>query len=165
MTTTTGVRERTYAWNDPAELAAAAARTDGLDLLNRIGAGELPIPPAAATTGIRPVEVGDGFAVFDLDPAEWQYNPMGTVHGGILSTLADTALGCAVHTTLSAGTGYTTLDLTMKFTRAVTVDSGTVRCEAHVVSRGRRTATAEARVTDAAGRVVAHGVTTCILLA
>ncbi len=158
------VRERTYSWRDPRELAVAAMQLDGLDFLRRIGAGEYGIPPAAATTGISPVEVGEGYAVFTFEPEEWHYNPMGSVHGGIISTLADTALGCAVHTTLSAGTGYTSLDLTVKFTRQVTVDSGTVRCEAKVVSRGRRTATAEAKVLDGRGRVVAHAVTTCMLL-
>jgi len=157
-------RERTYAWADPRELAEAARRLDGLDFLRRIGSGDLPAAPAAATTGIVPVEVGDGYAIFEFEPAEWHYNPIGSVHGGMISTLADTALGCAVHTTLSAGTAYTSLDLTVKFTRAVTADSGRVRCEARVLSRGRRTATAEAHITDGRGRVVAHAVTTCLLM-
>ena len=110
------------------------------------------------------MEIGDGWARFELEPAEWHYNALGTVHGGILSTLADTALGCAVHTKLPAGTGYTSLDLTIKFTRAATVDSGLLTCEGTVVTIGRRTATAEARITDGSGRVIAHAVTTCLLI-
>jgi uncharacterized protein (TIGR00369 family) len=86
------------------------------------------------------------------------------VHGGILATLADSALGCAVHTKLSAGTAYTSLDLTIKFTRAATLDSGLLTCEGRVVSIGRRAATAEAQITDQAGRVIGHAVTTCLLM-
>lgn len=158
-------RERGYTWSDPRLLARAAAGMDGIEFLKRIGTGDLPPPPAGQTVGIEPVEVGDGWARFELEPAEWHYNVLGTVHGGILSTLADTALGCAVHTKLPAGTGYTSLDLTMKFTRAATVDSGVLTCEGTVVTIGRRTATAEARITDGSGRVIAHAVTTCLLIA
>ncbi len=157
-------RERSYTWGDPARIAAAARTMTGLELLEAIGRGELPVPPALATTGVVPREVGDGFAVFTLEPAEWQYNPLGSVHGGVLSTLADTALGCAVHTRLPVGVSYTSLDLVLKFTRAATLDSGVLTCTGTVVSLGRRTATAEARIVDAAGRVVAHAVTTCLLV-
>lgn len=117
--------------------------------------GKFPPPPINQTLGLALVEVGDGRAVFELTPAEWHHNPIGSVHGGILATLADSALGCAVHTKLSAGTGYTSLDLTIKFTRAATLDSGTLTCEGHVVTIGRRRATAEAQITDKSGRVMA----------
>lgn len=157
-------RERTYGWDDPAILAAEVGKRSGREFLDAIGTGELPVPPASATTGIVPQEIGDGTAVFALEPAEWHYNPLGSVHGGILSTLADTALGCAVHSRLPAGVGYTSLDLVVKFTRAATVDSGVLTCEGRVITMGRRTATAEARITDASGRVIAHAVTTCLIL-
>lgn len=157
-------RERAYAWEDPIALAAAARVSTGLDFLTRIGNGELPIPPVSATTGIMPIEVGDGWAIFQLEPGEWHYNPIGSVHGGILSTLADSALGCAVHTKLPAGTGYTSLDLTIKFTRAATIDSGLLTCEGRVVTIGRRTATAEATITDSNDKLIAHAVATCMLL-
>lgn len=156
-------RERTYTWSDPIALAEAAATEAGLDFLNKIGAGELPPAPVGATTGIEPVEVGDGWATFQLKPQEWHYNPIGSVHGGILSTLADTALGCAVHSTLAAGDRYTSLDLTVKFARAATVDGGLLVCTGRVVAIGRRTATAEARIVDRADRVIAHAVTTCLI--
>ena len=164
MTTMPQHRKRSYTWSDPIALADAAAGTSGLDFLRRIGRGELPPAPVGATTGIEPVEVGDGWATFALQPQEWHYNPLGSVHGGILSTLADTSLGCAVHTKLPAGAGYTSLDLTVKFARAATVAGGLLTCTGRVVTIGRRTATAEARIVDAADRVIAHAVTTCLIM-
>lgn len=158
------VRERSYTWADPAVLAAAAQRMDGLDFFAELGGGDFPPPPINATLGMALVEVGDGRAVFELQPEEWHYNPIGSVHGGILATLADSALGCAVHTKLSAGTAYTSLDLTIKFTRAATLDSGLLTCEGRVVSIGRRTATAEAQITDQTGRVIGHAVATCLIM-
>ncbi len=155
---------RTYSWEDPVALAAASRTLSGLDFLTAIAEGRLPAPPVMATTGIRAVEFGDGYAAFELDPAPWQYNPIGSVHGGILATLADSALGCAVHTKLPVGTGYTSLDLSIRFSRAVTSDSGPIRAEGHVVTIGRRTATAEARVLDQTGRVMGHATTSCIIL-
>lgn len=158
------IRERTYTWEDPKAFVDAAAQLSGLEFLHRIGRGDLPPAPAGATTGIVPVAVGDGWAEFEMRPAEWHFNPIGSVHGGMLAGLADSALGCAVHSKLPAGTGYTSLDLTIKFTRAATLESGVLRCRAEVVSIGRRTATAEARVLDGRGRVVAHAVATCLLI-
>ncbi len=157
-------RERTYTWEDPKVFVDAARELPGREFLEQIGRGELPEVPAGATTGIVPVEVGDGWAEFEMEPAEWHFNPIGSVHGGMLAGLADSALGCAVHSKLPAGTGYTSLDLTIKFTRAANLDSGTLRCRADVVTFGRRTATAEARVVDSHGRVVATAVATCLLL-
>ncbi len=101
--------------------------------------------------------------VVHTSPQEFHYNPLGTVHGGVLATILDTATGCAVHSVLPAGVGYTSLDLTTKFLRPVTVASGELRCEGTVISRGRTTALAEARMTDGAGRLVAHAVSTCLL--
>ena len=98
-----------------------------------------------------------------MEPREFHYNPLGTVHGGMLATLLDTAAGCAVHTTLPAGVGYTSMDLSVKYLRPVTVASGTLRCVGTVLQRGRRTALAEARLTDAADRLVAHATSTCLL--
>lgn len=157
-------RERTYTWEDPTALAGAGHDLSGREFLERIGRGELPAAPAAATTGVVPVEVGDGVAVFSLEPQEWHYNPLGSVHGGILSTLADSALGCAVHTRLPAGTGYTSLDLTIKFTRPANLASGVLTCTGTVVAMGRRTATAEARIVDEAGRTIAQAISTCLLM-
>jgi uncharacterized protein (TIGR00369 family) len=96
-------------------------------------------------------------------PGHRHYNPIGSVHGGVLATLLDTAAACSVHSTLAAGERYTSLDLNVKFLRAVTVDSGRLRCEGSVLQRGRRTALAEARLYDARRRLVAHATSTCMI--
>ncbi|MDO9063201.1 MAG: PaaI family thioesterase [Microbacterium sp.] len=157
--------ERTYSWEDPAVLAVASREMSGLDFLTALAEGRLPPLPALATAGITAREFSDGYALFTLEPAPYQYNSIGSIHGGILSTLADSAVGCAVQTKLPAGTGYTSLDLQIRFTRAVTIESGPLRCEGRVVSFGRRAATADARITDMTGRVMAHASSTCIILA
>jgi len=133
--------------------------------MRRLIAGELPAPPIAATLGFRLAEVGEGRAVFVGEPALWQYNPIGSVHGGVLATLLDSATGCAVHTRLAGGMAYTSLDLSVKFLRRVTADSGTLTCTGEVVTMGRRTALAEARLVDAGGRLLAHGTSSCLLFA
>lgn len=105
----------------------------------------------------------EGSVTLELEPQEFHYNPLGTVHGGVISTLLDTAAACSVHSTLPAGVGYTSMDLNVKFLRAVTVDSGRLTCTGTVLQRGRRTALAEARLTDAAGRLIAHATSSCLL--
>ncbi len=154
---------RSYVWADPSVTAAAVATTNGLDILRGILNGTLPRPPVLDTLGIDPVEVEEGRIVFELVPREWHYNPIGSVHGGVISTLVDSALGCAVHSRLPAGVGYTSLEIKVNFVRAVTVETGVIRCEGTVLSLGRRAATAEARVTSAAGKLLAHATTTCMI--
>ena len=156
-------RRRTYSWSDPAELAAAAGDRDGLHFLLDIGSGRLPVPPIMATLGVTAIEAEHGRIVFALTPAEWHYNPIGSVHGGVIATLLDSAAGCAVHSTLPAGTGYTSLDLAVKFLRPVSVRSGPLRCEGVLLHAGARTALAEARLTNGAGRLLAHATSTCLL--
>ncbi|MCR9267807.1 MAG: PaaI family thioesterase [Alphaproteobacteria bacterium] len=155
---------RTYSWTDPAPLAEAARELDGLTLLTKVMAGELPAPSIAATMGFRLVEVADGRAVFDGEWQEFLVNPAGTLHGGWYGTILDSAMGCAVHTTLPAGTSYTTLEYKVQITRGAGRGSGVLRAEGQVIHRGRRTATAEAKLLDAAGKVYAHATTTCIIL-
>jgi uncharacterized protein (TIGR00369 family) len=157
-------RSRTYTWADPLQLAVAAADRDGLQFMDDIAAGLLPAPPIMETLAVHAVEAERGRVVFALDPAEWHYNPIGSVHGGVLATLLDSAAGCAVHSTLPAGVGYTSLDLVVKFLRPVSLRSGTLRCEGVVLAAGSRTALAEARITDAAGRLLAHATSTCMIL-
>jgi uncharacterized protein (TIGR00369 family) len=143
---------------------AAAVELSGLEYLRAMTRGELPPPPMAETMRAVAVEVDEGRVVFEGTPGEEHYNATGVVHGGWAATLLDSALGCAVHTTLAAGEAYTSLSLEVKFVRAITRDTGPVRCVAEVLHRGRRQATAEARVTDSAGRLLAHGSSTCMLL-
>jgi uncharacterized protein (TIGR00369 family) len=125
---------------------------------------EIPHAPIAELVGMDLVELGDGRATFALDPAERHYNPLGTVHGGIAATLLDSAMGCAVHTTLNDGERYTTLELKVNFVRAITEATGRVVAEGSVIHRGGRVATAEARLTDEDGRLLAHGTSTCLML-
>jgi uncharacterized protein (TIGR00369 family) len=156
-------RSRTFSWSDPTANAAHVGRRGGLELLQAMIAGELAAPPVMHLMDMARMEAAEGWVAVELTPQEFHYNPLGTVHGGVISTLLDTAAACAVHTTLPAGVGYTSLDLNAKFLRAVTVGSGTLRCEGTVLQRGRRTALAEARLTDAAGRLVAHATSSCLL--
>ncbi|MET7368811.1 PaaI family thioesterase [Streptomyces sp. NPDC005566] len=156
-------RSRTYEWQDPAVTAAAVGRGTGLEFLRDIAAGRLPGPPVGATVDFNLDEVEHGRAVFSLLPGEEHYNPIGSVHGGIFATLLDSAAGCAVQSTLPRGTGYTSLDLTVKFLRPVTVGTGRVRAVGRVVSSGRRTALAEAQLLDAGDRLLAHATSSCLL--
>lgn len=159
-------RERTLVWQDPVPTAAAGATMSGLEYVQAIIDGEMPPPPIAVVMRMRPVELSDGRAVFEGEPGEEHYNPIGVVHGGYAATILDSALGCAVHTTLPAGVGYTSLGLEAKYVRPITRDTGRVVCEANVVYRGRRQATAEATLTAVdSGKVLAHGTSTCMVLA
>jgi uncharacterized protein (TIGR00369 family) len=158
-------RERLVTWQDPVPTAAAGARLSGLEYIRAVADGELPPPPIAVLMRMTPVSFEEGRAVFEGAPAEEHYNPIGVVHGGYASTLLDSALGCAVHTTLPAGVAYTTQTLEVKFVRAITRETGTVRAEAEVVHRGRRQATAQARLVQAStGKLLAHATTTCLIL-
>lgn len=158
-------RTRTLVWQDPVATAAAGATMSGIGYMRAIVAGEMPPPPIAVTMRMRPVEVGEGRIVFEGEPGEEHYNPIGVVHGGYASTLLDSALGSAVHTTLPAGIAYTSLGLEAKFVRPITRDTGLVVCTAEVVHRGRRQATSEARlVASRSGKLLAHGSSTCMIL-
>jgi uncharacterized protein (TIGR00369 family) len=156
-------RSRTFSWTDPTANLALLAGRSGLELLVAMAAGELPPPPVMHMLGIDGFEVAEGSVTVMLTPQEFHYNPLGTVHGGVLATLLDTAAGCSVHSVLPAGTGYTSLDLTTKFLKPVTLASGPLRCTGAVLSRGRRTALGEARLTDEAGRLLAHATSSCLL--
>ena len=156
-------RERKYTWSDPSITAQALGTASGMEILQGIMAGEFPRAPIADTLQMRLVEVELGRVVFEMTAQEWHYNPIGSVHGGVISTLVDSALGCAVHSQLPAGMGYTSLEIKVNFVRPVTIATGTIRCEGTLLSLGRRAATAEARVTTDAGKLLAHATTTCLL--
>lgn len=154
---------RTFTWTTPGQvdLEALMAMT-GLEQLQAMGDGRMPHPPIMDTLGVADLRPEPGRVVVEMAAAEFHYNPLGTVHGGVISTLLDTAAACAVHTTLAVGELYTSVDLTVKFLRPVTVDSGLLTCEGTVIQRGRRTALAQAQLTDAAGKLVAHATSTCL---
>jgi uncharacterized protein (TIGR00369 family) len=162
----TGTRSRTFSWQDPAATAAQGMKLSGLDYITAIVSGALPPPPIAELLGFEIVEAERGCAVFALRPAEWMYNPIGMVHGGIAATILDSCMGCAVHTTLPAGVGYTTTDLQVRYIRAMGEATGRVLAEGRVVHRGRRTATAEGRVfVESDEKLIAHGSTGCVIFA
>ena len=148
---------------DPREIAAHGIQLSGIEYINAIFAGELPAPPISELMGFRGVFAEPGRAVFEMEPGPQHYNPIGSVHGGVALTLLDSAMGCAVHTLLDAGVGYTTLELKTNFVRPMTADTGLVRCEGVVIHQGSRIATAEGKLTDAAGKLLAHGTTTCLI--
>jgi uncharacterized protein (TIGR00369 family) len=160
-----GARRRTVRWDDPSQSIEAVGWLDGLSFLEAIRDGRLPAAPVSQLMGFALTEVDAGRAVFECEPSESHYNPAGSVHGGVISTLLDSALSCAVHTTLPAGTGYTTAELKVNFVRPVVAGSGRLRSEGRVIHAGSRLATAEARLTDASGRLYAHAVGTCLILA
>jgi len=156
-------RTRTITWDDPHALANAAAGLSGLQYLHKIVAGELPPPPIGLLLDFRIAEITEGSAVFLVTPAEFHYNPIGVVHGGVAATLLDSAMGCAVHSTLPAGASYTTLEIKVNYVRAMSAETGEVRCEAKTIHVGGRTATAEGKIVDERGKLYAHGTTTCII--
>jgi uncharacterized protein (TIGR00369 family) len=142
-----------------------AAGMSGKELLQAVIDGRLPQPPIGKTMSFRLVEVGDGFAAFEGDPGPHVLNPTGTVHGGWALTLIDSATGCAAHSLLPAGSLYTTIETKANFSRPITPDTGRVRAEGRVVSRGRQIISTEARLFSQDGRVLAHGTSTIMVLA
>jgi uncharacterized protein (TIGR00369 family) len=140
------------------------ATLDGLALIRAMIAGRVPGPPSSEVMGFRLVEAEEGKVVFEAEPGPHLLNPLGAIHGGFALTLIDSAAGCAVHTLLPAGTGYTTVETKVNFTRPLSPDSGLVRCEGRVISRGRQIATAEATLYAPGGKIAAHGTSTLIIL-
>jgi uncharacterized protein (TIGR00369 family) len=143
---------------------AEAAELTGREFLQAIIDGRLPQPPISATLGFALTEVGDGIAVFEGEPSPALFNPLGTVHGGWALTLIDSAAGCAAHTTLDKGILYTTVETKVNFSRAIMPDTGRVRAEGTVISRGRQIITTEARVLSKDRRILAHGTSTLLVL-
>jgi uncharacterized protein (TIGR00369 family) len=157
-------RSITVSWEDPLAAHGAGRTLSGLAYMQEMIAGRIPGPPIMRLLGYRLAQVGEGFAVFECEPGEQHYNPIGVVHGGLAMTLLDSAMGCSVHTRLPAGTGHTTLEAKVNLVRAITAKTGLVRATGKVIHLGGKTATAEARLEDAAGKLYAHGTTTCIIL-
>ncbi|HEX7218749.1 MAG TPA: PaaI family thioesterase [Burkholderiales bacterium] len=157
-------RTMTVSWSDPAELAERGRSMPGIEFLRAIRDRRLPAAPIAALLGFDLIEVEPGHAVFEVNPGEQHYNPIGVVHGGLAMTLLDSAMGCAVQTHMPAGGGYTTLEAKTNLVRAITGSTGKLRAIGKVVHLGKRVATAEGRLEDAAGKLYAHATTTCIVL-
>lgn len=155
---------RNVEWAEPADTLAQAATMSGLEYLRAMGAGELPPSPIAKLMNIRGISADEGEVVFSLTPDESMLNPLGLVHGGPICTLLDSVLGCAVHTTLPAGTGYTSIDITISYLRPPRV--GTVlTATGRVTKPGRRVAFAEGEVRDEDGKLIATATGSCLVIA
>ncbi len=162
--TQTQPRSRTFTWTSPGELdVSKMVQLTGLQQLQAMMAGEAPHPPIMDLVDMASFHAEPSRVVVTMRVQEFHYNPLGSVHGGVIATLLDTAAGCSVHTTLGIGESYTSLDLTTKFLRPVTVDSGLLTCEGTVIQRGRRVALAQAQLTDESGRLVAHATSSCLI--
>lgn len=157
-------RTKTITWHDPIASAAEAAKLAGIDHLRAIRDGLLPPPPIATHFGFRVVEIEVGTVSFLAQPDESAYNPIGMVHGGFVCTLLDSVIGCAVQSTLPAGQGYTSIDLTVNYLRPVHLDTGELRAQGRVVKPGRRVAFAEGDVRDGTGKLLATASGSCLVV-
>jgi uncharacterized protein (TIGR00369 family) len=160
-----GVRSRTITWTDPARTRFRGRSLTGYERLVAMQRGELAAPPAATLLGMQLDEVASGRTVFSLLADEMHENPMGTMHGGIVATLVDTAMGCAVSSILPVDCAFITLELKTNYVRAITQATGRVYAEGTVVHSGGRVATTEARVHDDSGALYAHATSTCLIIA
>jgi uncharacterized protein (TIGR00369 family) len=156
-------RTRTITWHDPAEAAALSAGLSGLEILHRISSGLIPAPPAASLVGFEPTYVMPGRVVFAYEPREEHYNTLGAVHGGILTTILDTAMGCAVSSQLDPDVAPVTIELKTSFVRPVTLATGALRADGRIVHPGSRVATAEAKLEGADGTLYAHASSTWLI--
>lgn len=162
--TSAPLRRRVVEWSDPAEVAEAGQGLDGLTYLRALRSGTVPPPPLVALLGIDLVSAEYGRVTMRMMPEEFHYNPLGSVHGGAIASLLDSVMGCAVHSTLHQGCGYTTLEIKVNYLRAVTTLSGPLTAVGEIVHVGRRQAVVEARLTDGTDRLCATASTTCLLL-
>lgn len=157
-------RARTFTWDDPMATFGEAAAMSGMELFTAMMEGRIPPPPIMNTLGFTGFSFEEGRASFTLMPQEFHYNPIGSVHGGVYAAMLDSACGCAVHSMLPAGVFYTSLDLSLKFLRPISLGTGEVTAEGEVVHLGRRTALANARLVDGAGKVYATANSSCLII-
>jgi uncharacterized protein (TIGR00369 family) len=155
---------KTVTWFDPRATAHVGTALSGIDFLEAMRSGVLPPPPIGSVLGFTMEELEIGQVVFSCTPDESLYNPIGMVHGGLVCTLADTVVGCAVHTTLEAGLTYTSIDLSVSYLRPVTSVSGALRATGRVTKPGRRVAFADAEIIDGEGKVVATATGSCLVM-
>ena len=158
-------RTRTVTWEDPAASATRMGEMAGLEALQAMLAGVLPLPPIITLLGIVMEQVAPGLVVMSLPIGEHLYNPAATVHGGATATLLDSVMGCAVLSTLPPKRAYTTLELKVSYIRAITTATGTITATGRVINAGRRAAFAEGSITDSAGKILVTASTTCAVWA
>ena len=156
-------RTLVVSWQDPARGAEAASTLTGIEYLRAMSRGDAPPPPFALVLGFRFAVIEEGRVVMTVQPAEYHYNPRGVVHGGLAAALFDSSLGCAVHSLLPAASAAPTIQLQVNYIRPITVVTGELRCTGSVIHFGQRSATADGRLTDAAGKLYAHATGTFII--
>lgn len=157
-------RTRTVTWQDPASGADAVKTLTGIEWLRAMARGEAPPSPLALLLGFRLEEIEEGRVVVTLEPAEFHYNPLGVAHGGLAATLFDSSLGCAVQSLLPPAHAAPTLQLQTNYVRPITIATGKIQCSGQVIHMGRRSATAEGRLTDRDGKLYAHATGTFIIV-
>jgi uncharacterized protein (TIGR00369 family) len=157
-------RSRTYTWEDPAIGATKGSRLSGIEYLQSMQMGTIPPPPILGTLDLKIKSVEKGKAVFSFVPQEFHYNPIGSVHGGVITAILDSAMGCSLHSTLPEGKGYTTLELKVNFLKGVTQQSGELTAIGKIIHSGTRTALVEAQLINQEGKVFAHGISTCLII-
>ncbi len=155
---------RTFTWSDPGEVLAASSVLPGIELLRRMISGELALPPITSLMSMQLLEAEPGRVVWEARPGIEHYNPIGTVHAGFATTILDSAMGTAYVSVADAGARWTTLELKANFTRAITADTGPVRCTGTIVHPGRTVVLTDARLEDAGGRLLAHATSTILVL-
>jgi uncharacterized protein (TIGR00369 family) len=160
----TKARTQTITWADPMDALTRGAGFSGLEFIRAIFEGKLPAPPITVTMGFTGGTAEEGKVTFIGEAGEHLYNPIGVVHGGFAMAILDSAMGCAVHTTMAVGEAYTTLETKVNFVRPITLETGPLLCEGTVVHRGSKVATAEGRlIAERTGKLLAHGTTTCLV--
>jgi uncharacterized protein (TIGR00369 family) len=156
-------RHRTYDWDDPAPLALQSKQLAGLEFLKKMISTELPLPPIIHTLDFKVSGVQPGKAEFSFQPQEFHYNPLGSVHGGVITAILDSAMGCALHSVLPVGTGYTSVDIKVNFLKPISIRNGLLKATGSIINQGSRTALLEGRLTDENGKLHAHATSTCMI--
>lgn len=157
-------RERTFTWTDPMIGALAAKDMSGFEYLKAMKEGKLAPPPVMEMMDFSIGTFEEGKVSFILTPQEYHYNPIGTVHGGVISTILDSAMACTLHSVLPSGTGYTTMELKVNFLKAISIKTGNLICEGNILSLGRKSALVEAKLLDSEGKLYAFATSTCMIL-
>jgi uncharacterized protein (TIGR00369 family) len=155
--------EQTFQWVDPAQVLAETAKLSGLEYMEGLRDGTVPPPPIAVLMQMSVVEVGFGKVVFGCQPSHAHYNPIGMVHGGLVCTLLDTVTGCAAHSTLPAGVGYTSIEIKVNYLRPVLADTGLLTGTGQVIKGGNRVIFAEGNITNSTGDLVATATSTLLV--
>jgi uncharacterized protein (TIGR00369 family) len=157
-------RNRTYDWEDPALLATRVNQFTGLEFLEKMTKTELPFPPLLHTLDFRLSSIMPGRAEFTFQPQEFHFNPLGSVHGGVITAILDSAMGCTLHSVLPLGIGYTTIDIKVNFLKSISMKTGLMKATGTIINQGNRTALLESRLIDENGKLYAYATSTCLIL-